>query len=83
MKNSISIRSGLWLDFLATSVISISIVSIILLILDSFSPKASVFAGMAIAIPIFSLASRRLGGIANVSGVGFATIATMVFVALL
>ena len=83
MKNSISIRSGLWLDFLATSVISISIVSIILLILDSFSPKASVFAGMAIAIPIFSLASRRPGGIANVSGVGFATIATVVFVALL
>lgn len=82
MKSSTSTIPGLCLDFLVASVISISIVAIALLILDIFSPKTAVFAGMAISIPILSYASRRLGSIANVSGVGFAAIATVVLVAL-
>ncbi len=82
MKISTSTVSGLCLDFLVASVISISIVAIVLLVLNVFSPKTAVFAGMAISIPILSFASRRLGGIANVNGVGLATIATVVLVAL-
>lgn len=82
MKTSTSTILGLCLDFLVTSVISISIVAIALLVLDFFSPKIAVFAGMAISIPILSFANRRLGGIATVSGVGLATIATVVLLAL-
>lgn len=82
MKISKSAVPGLCLDFLVASVISISIVAIVLLVLGVFSPKTAAFAGMAISIPILSFASRRLGSIANVSGVGLATIAAVILVAL-
>lgn len=72
---------GVWLDFTAISVISISIVAVMMLVVGAFDPKMAAFTGLAISTSIYSLAARRLGDIAGISRVG-ATIATVALVAL-
>jgi hypothetical protein len=72
-----------WLDFLVVSVLSISAVAIALLMFDVFNPRVVVFAGMAIAVPAFYLIRDRIGGIADIDGANIASIAAIVFIALM
>lgn len=51
--------------------------------MDVFSPKIAVFMGMAIAVPLFSLISKRIGQVADAAGVGVAMIIAIILLALI
>jgi len=82
-KKSTFIDISEWLDLLVISILSISIIAIVLLTLDLFSPKTTVFTGMVIAIPWYYVASCRNGGLADIRGVSFFVLASIIFFALI
>lgn len=70
-----------WLDYLAIMVATVSIVSITLLITDSFHPKQAFFIGGSLATIIFSFAKMRSISTADGQGLGFFTLFSLILFA--
>jgi len=72
-----------WLDLIVISVISISIISITLLVFDSFNPKTAVLLGLAISVTIFSLTDLHKDATTVNNSVNVAVTAVIIFLALI